>query len=73
MTQPSVGANVYQSTNVRVHLSTQITFHSVLFVDGFSNATNLLFTQITRSGIILDPDLFDDAVRYFRPDAVNVT
>jgi len=73
MTQSPVGANVYQSTNVRVHLSTQITFHGVLFVDGFSNATNLLVTQITRSGIILDPDLLDDTARNFRPDAVNVT
>jgi hypothetical protein len=50
----SVAANFHKTFDVRLKLSSKITFHLTLLVDSISNLANLLFAQL------LHPDARSD-------------
>jgi hypothetical protein len=51
MSQTAVGTNVDKAFNIQLHLAAQVAFNYEFMIDHFTEAGDLVFSEITYSGV----------------------
>ncbi len=67
----TVASDIYQATDVHVHLASEVAFDRLLAVDDLPKAVQLSVGQVSDTGIAVDARPFAHVARLIRADAVD--